>query len=201
MLQLGIKLILFGRQGRGLHFKRFLVGGKLQFGTLKLRGFVFQAGRGNLGVRFDFIQFLFAALQLGFGFFVRRLDFRDGEGFGFETDPFRFEFLFQRGETRLFRRNFAFAAFRVLILAVELCVALGGLFFLGRAGFAKRLLFRFQALPGLLQFALPFFQFGFRLALGGASEFFGLKPDLVTFAKALGNGAGARAITRGRRPV
>ncbi len=29
---------------------------------------------------------------------------------------------------------------------------------------------------------------GFRLALGGASEFFGIKPDIATFAKALGNG-------------
>ncbi len=29
---------------------------------------------------------------------------------------------------------------------------------------------------------------GFRLALGGASEFFGIKPDLATFAKAMGNG-------------
>jgi glutamate-1-semialdehyde 2,1-aminomutase len=35
---------------------------------------------------------------------------------------------------------------------------------------------------------------GFRLALGGASEFFGLKPDLVTFAKALGNGLPIAAI-------
>lgn len=29
---------------------------------------------------------------------------------------------------------------------------------------------------------------GFRLSLGGASEFFGLKPDLATFSKSLGNG-------------
>lgn len=29
---------------------------------------------------------------------------------------------------------------------------------------------------------------GFRLALGGAGEFFGIKPDLATFAKTLGNG-------------
>lgn len=29
---------------------------------------------------------------------------------------------------------------------------------------------------------------GFRLALGGASEFFGIKPDIATFAKTLGNG-------------
>ncbi|MGN6708059.1 MAG: aspartate aminotransferase family protein [Candidatus Nitrosocosmicus sp.] len=29
---------------------------------------------------------------------------------------------------------------------------------------------------------------GFRLALGGASEFFGIKADIITFAKALGNG-------------
>jgi glutamate-1-semialdehyde 2,1-aminomutase len=35
---------------------------------------------------------------------------------------------------------------------------------------------------------------GFRLALGGASEFYGLMPDLVTFAKALGNGLPVAAI-------
>src|SRR5687768_15991743 len=35
---------------------------------------------------------------------------------------------------------------------------------------------------------------GVRLALGGASEFFGLMPDLVTFAKALGNGTPMAAI-------
>ncbi len=35
---------------------------------------------------------------------------------------------------------------------------------------------------------------GFRLALGGASEFFGIKPDLATFAKALGNGFPIAAI-------
>ena len=29
---------------------------------------------------------------------------------------------------------------------------------------------------------------GFRLAVGGASEFFGIKADIITFAKALGNG-------------
>ena len=29
---------------------------------------------------------------------------------------------------------------------------------------------------------------GFRLAIGGASEFFGIKADITTFAKALGNG-------------
>ncbi len=29
---------------------------------------------------------------------------------------------------------------------------------------------------------------GFRLAIGGASEFFGIKADIITFAKALGNG-------------
>lgn len=29
---------------------------------------------------------------------------------------------------------------------------------------------------------------GFRLSLGGASEFFGIKPDLATFSKSLGNG-------------
>jgi glutamate-1-semialdehyde 2,1-aminomutase len=36
---------------------------------------------------------------------------------------------------------------------------------------------------------------GFRLALGGASEFFGVTPDLATFAKALGNGMPIAAIT------
>jgi glutamate-1-semialdehyde 2,1-aminomutase len=35
---------------------------------------------------------------------------------------------------------------------------------------------------------------GFRLELGGASEFFGIKPDLATFAKALGNGFPIAAI-------
>jgi glutamate-1-semialdehyde 2,1-aminomutase len=35
---------------------------------------------------------------------------------------------------------------------------------------------------------------GFRLALGGASEFFGVTPDLATFAKALGNGVPIAAI-------
>ncbi|HXG07692.1 MAG TPA: glutamate-1-semialdehyde 2,1-aminomutase [Nitrososphaera sp.] len=35
---------------------------------------------------------------------------------------------------------------------------------------------------------------GFRLALGGASGFFGVKPDLATFAKALGNGLPVAAI-------
>ena len=35
---------------------------------------------------------------------------------------------------------------------------------------------------------------GFRLALGGASEFFGIKPDLATFAKAMGNGFPVAAI-------
>ena len=35
---------------------------------------------------------------------------------------------------------------------------------------------------------------GFRLALGGASEFFGIKPDLATFAKAMGNGFPVGAI-------
>ena len=29
---------------------------------------------------------------------------------------------------------------------------------------------------------------GFRISLGGASEFFGIKADIITFAKALGNG-------------
>jgi glutamate-1-semialdehyde 2,1-aminomutase len=41
---------------------------------------------------------------------------------------------------------------------------------------------------------------GFRLALGGAAEFFGIRPDLSTFAKALGNGFPIAAIT-GRREV
>ena len=36
---------------------------------------------------------------------------------------------------------------------------------------------------------------GFRLALGGASEFFGIKPDLATFAKVMGNGFPIGAIT------
>ena len=36
---------------------------------------------------------------------------------------------------------------------------------------------------------------GFRLALGGASEFFGIKPDLATFAKAMGNGFQIAAIS------
>jgi glutamate-1-semialdehyde 2,1-aminomutase len=35
---------------------------------------------------------------------------------------------------------------------------------------------------------------GFRLALGGAGEFFGVTPDLATFAKALGNGMPIAAI-------
>ena len=35
---------------------------------------------------------------------------------------------------------------------------------------------------------------GFRLSLGGASEFFGLKPDLATFSKSLGNGFPIAAI-------
>jgi glutamate-1-semialdehyde 2,1-aminomutase len=35
---------------------------------------------------------------------------------------------------------------------------------------------------------------GFRVALGGASEFFGIKPDLATFAKAMGNGFPIAAI-------
>ena len=36
---------------------------------------------------------------------------------------------------------------------------------------------------------------GFRLSIGGASEFLGVKPDLATFAKALGNGFVIAAIT------
>ncbi len=35
---------------------------------------------------------------------------------------------------------------------------------------------------------------GFRLGLGGAGEFFGVKPDIATFAKALGNGFPIAAI-------
>jgi glutamate-1-semialdehyde 2,1-aminomutase len=41
---------------------------------------------------------------------------------------------------------------------------------------------------------------GFRLALGGASEFFGVMPDLATFAKALGNGLPLAAIA-GRKEI
>ena len=41
---------------------------------------------------------------------------------------------------------------------------------------------------------------GFRLALGGAGEFFGIKPDIATFAKALGNGFPIAAIA-GRREI
>ena len=36
---------------------------------------------------------------------------------------------------------------------------------------------------------------GFRLSLGGAAEFFGIRPDLATFAKALGSGFPIGAIT------
>ena len=35
---------------------------------------------------------------------------------------------------------------------------------------------------------------GFRLALSGASEFFGIQPDLATYAKAMGNGFPIGAI-------
>jgi glutamate-1-semialdehyde 2,1-aminomutase len=35
---------------------------------------------------------------------------------------------------------------------------------------------------------------GFRLARGGAAEFFGIKPDLATYAKAMGNGYPAAAF-------
>ena len=35
---------------------------------------------------------------------------------------------------------------------------------------------------------------GFRLSLGGASEFFGIKPDLATFSKTMGNGFPIAAI-------
>jgi len=41
---------------------------------------------------------------------------------------------------------------------------------------------------------------GFRLARGGAAEFFGVTPDLATFAKAMGNGYPAAAFG-GRREV
>ena len=41
---------------------------------------------------------------------------------------------------------------------------------------------------------------GFRLARGGAAEFFGVRPDLATFAKAMGNGYPAAAFG-GRREV
>jgi glutamate-1-semialdehyde 2,1-aminomutase len=41
---------------------------------------------------------------------------------------------------------------------------------------------------------------GFRLAQGGAQEYFGLKPDLATFAKALGAGFPVSAIT-GKRKI
>jgi glutamate-1-semialdehyde 2,1-aminomutase len=41
---------------------------------------------------------------------------------------------------------------------------------------------------------------GFRLARGGAAEFFGITPDLATFAKAMGNGYPAAAFG-GRRDI
>jgi glutamate-1-semialdehyde 2,1-aminomutase len=41
---------------------------------------------------------------------------------------------------------------------------------------------------------------GFRFAKGGASEYFGVKPDLASFAKAMGNGYPAAAVG-GRREV
>jgi glutamate-1-semialdehyde 2,1-aminomutase len=41
---------------------------------------------------------------------------------------------------------------------------------------------------------------GFRLAPGGASEFFGIMPDIATFAKALGNGLPIGAIA-GRKEI
>src|SRR3954469_16988399 len=41
---------------------------------------------------------------------------------------------------------------------------------------------------------------GFRFARGGAAEFFGIKPDLATFAKAMGNGYPA-AASGGREDV
>jgi glutamate-1-semialdehyde 2,1-aminomutase len=41
---------------------------------------------------------------------------------------------------------------------------------------------------------------GFRLSLGGAGEFFGIRPDLATFAKAMGNGFPVGAVA-GRREI
>jgi glutamate-1-semialdehyde 2,1-aminomutase len=41
---------------------------------------------------------------------------------------------------------------------------------------------------------------GFRLARGGAAEFFGIRPDLATYAKAMGNGYPAAAFG-GRREI
>ena len=41
---------------------------------------------------------------------------------------------------------------------------------------------------------------GFRLAKGGAAEFFGITPDIATFAKAMGNGYPAAAFG-GRRDI
>jgi glutamate-1-semialdehyde 2,1-aminomutase len=41
---------------------------------------------------------------------------------------------------------------------------------------------------------------GFRLAKGGAAEFFGIKPDIATYAKAMGNGYPAAAFG-GRRAI
>ena len=38
---------------------------------------------------------------------------------------------------------------------------------------------------------------GFRLARGGAAEFFGIRPDLATYAKAMGNGYPAAASAAG----
>jgi glutamate-1-semialdehyde 2,1-aminomutase len=41
---------------------------------------------------------------------------------------------------------------------------------------------------------------GFRLSVGGASEFFGIQPDLATYAKAMGNGFPIAAIA-GRKEI
>jgi glutamate-1-semialdehyde 2,1-aminomutase len=41
---------------------------------------------------------------------------------------------------------------------------------------------------------------GFRLSIGGASEFFGIQPDLATYAKAMGNGFPIAAIA-GRKEI
>lgn len=35
---------------------------------------------------------------------------------------------------------------------------------------------------------------GFRLSIGGASEFFGIRPDIITYAKAMGNGFPVAAL-------
>ena len=42
---------------------------------------------------------------------------------------------------------------------------------------------------------------GFRIARGGAAEFFGIKPDLASFAKAIGNGHPMAAIIGTRQAM